>query len=124
MQSLQKTIDYLNQNYPEIFTIADAKRGDIGNTSQKYAKCFFEQLNFDSITVNPYMGKDSVLPFLQYKNKITILLTLTSNLGKLDFQLSVPISSRKFALQLTCFRTRSNLGIWMLWISPRTNSWR
>jgi orotidine-5'-phosphate decarboxylase len=86
-QSLEKTINYINDNYPDIFTIADAKRGDIGNTSEKYAKCFFEELNFDSITVNPYMGKDSVEPFLKYKNKITILLTLTSNEGKNDFQL-------------------------------------
>jgi orotidine-5'-phosphate decarboxylase len=89
-QSLEKTINYINDSYPDIFTIADAKRGDIGNTSEKYAKCFFEELNFDSITVNPYMGKDSVEPFLKYKNKITILLTLTSNEGKNDFQLLEP----------------------------------
>ena len=84
--SLQKTIDYLNQNYPEIFTIADAKRGDIGNTSTRYAKAFFEDLNFDSITVAPYMGRDSVEPFLAFKNKFTILLALTSNVGGFDFQ--------------------------------------
>jgi len=63
-QALQKTIDYINKNYPEIFTIADAKRGDIGNTSTRYAKAFFEDLNFDSMTVAPYMGSDSVEPFL------------------------------------------------------------
>ena len=85
-QSLQKTIAYLNTNYPDIFTIADAKRGDIGNTSSRYAKAFFEDLNFDSITVAPYMGSDSVEPFLSFNNKFTILLALTSNAGGLDFQ--------------------------------------
>ena len=85
-QSLQKTIDYLNENYPEIFTIADAKRGDIGNTSAMYAKAFFEDMNFDSVTVAPYMGSDSVEPFLNFENKTTILLALTSNKGGLDFQ--------------------------------------
>jgi len=85
-QSLQKTIDYLNNNYPDIFTIADAKRGDIGNTSTRYAKAFFDDLNFDSITVTPYMGSDSVEPFLAFENKFTILLALTSNVGGLDFQ--------------------------------------
>lgn len=85
-QSLEKTIDYLNENYPEIFTIADAKRGDIGNTSLRYAKAFLEGLNFDSITVAPYMGSDSVKPFLQVKNKWIILLGLTSNPGATDFQ--------------------------------------
>lgn len=85
-QALGKTIDYLNQNYPEIFTIADAKRGDIGNTSGMYAKAFFEDLDFDSVTVAPYMGKDSVEPFLAYEHKHTILLALTSNEGAYDFQ--------------------------------------
>lgn len=85
-QSLQKTIAYINSNYPEIFTIADAKRGDIGNTSTRYAKAFFEDLQFDSVTVAPYMGSDSVEPFLAFKNKFTILLALTSNRGGLDFQ--------------------------------------
>jgi len=85
-KSLKKTIDYLNQNYPEIFTIADAKRGDIGNTSTRYAKAFFEDLNFNSLTVAPYMGSDSVEPFLAFKDKFTILLALTSNKGGLDFQ--------------------------------------
>lgn len=84
--ALRKTIDYLNANYPDIFTIADAKRGDIGNTSTRYAKAFFEDLNFDSITIAPYMGKDSVEPFLAFKNKHTILLALTSNGGAFDFQ--------------------------------------
>lgn len=85
-KSLEKTIHYLNQNYPEIFTIADAKRGDIGNTSSMYAKAFFNDLAFDSVTVAPYMGKDSVEPFLDFKGKHTILLALTSNMGAFDFQ--------------------------------------
>ena len=85
-KALEKTIKYINSNFPEIFTIADAKRGDIGNTSSMYAKAYFDTLNFDSITINPYMGKDSVEPFLDYKNKHTILLALTSNLGAFDFQ--------------------------------------
>ncbi|NKI33015.1 orotidine-5'-phosphate decarboxylase [Croceivirga thetidis] len=84
--SLEKTINYLNENYPEQFTIADAKRGDIGNTSTRYAKAFFEELEFDSITIAPYMGKDSVEPFLEFKDKHTILLALTSNAGSVDFQ--------------------------------------
>ena len=85
-KSLEKTINYLNENHPEIFTIADAKRGDIGNTSTMYAKAFFEDLSFDSVTVAPYMGKDSVEPFLAFENKHTILLALTSNAGAFDFQ--------------------------------------
>jgi len=85
-KALNKTINYLNTNYPEIFTIADAKRGDIGNTSSMYAKAFFDTMNFDSITVAPYMGIDSVEPFLNYKDKHTILLALTSNKGAFDFQ--------------------------------------
>lgn len=84
--SLQKTIEYINSTYPDIFTIADAKRGDIGNTSSMYAKAFFEDLNFDSVTVAPYMGKDSVEPFLAFENKHTIMLALTSNEGAFDFQ--------------------------------------
>ena len=85
-QSLEKTIKYINENYPEIFTIADAKRGDIGNTSAMYAKAFLEDLNFDSITVAPYMGKDSIEPFLAFESKHAILLALTSNEGAFDFQ--------------------------------------
>ena len=85
-QALEKTIQYINEKHPEIFTIADAKRGDIGNTSTMYAKAFFEDLAFDSVTVAPYMGKDSVEPFLAFENKHTILLALTSNQGAFDFQ--------------------------------------
>lgn len=82
-QSLQKTIAYIPK---DIFTIADAKRGDIGNTSSMYAKAFFNEFDFDSITVAPYMGEDSVVPFLEFKNKWVILLALTSNKGADDFQ--------------------------------------
>ena len=85
-KALEKTIQYLNTKHPEIFTIADAKRGDIGNTSSMYAKAFFEDLAFDSVTVAPYMGKDSVEPFLAFEGKHTILLALTSNEGAFDFQ--------------------------------------
>lgn len=85
-RALKKTIQYINEKHPEIFTIADAKRGDIGNTSSRYAKAFFEDLAFDSITVAPYMGKDSVEPFLAFEGKHAILLALTSNKGATDFQ--------------------------------------
>ncbi len=85
-RSLARTIEYINEKHPEIFTIADAKRGDIGNTSTMYAKAFFEDLNFDSVTVAPYMGKDSVEPFLEFENRHAILLALTSNQGAFDFQ--------------------------------------
>lgn len=85
-QSLERTMKYIKTTYPEIFTIADAKRGDIGNTSQMYAKAFLETLDFDAITVAPYMGEDSVTPFLQYEGKWVVLLALTSNKGAFDFQ--------------------------------------
>lgn len=83
-ESMEKTVNYIPTSH---FTIADAKRGDIGNTSTQYAKAFFETLNFDAITVAPYMGADSVKPFLEYKDKWTILLGLTSNPGSADFEL-------------------------------------
>ena len=85
-QALEKTVQYLNENYPNHFKIADAKRGDIGNTSTQYAKAFFEKLPFDSITVAPYMGRDSIEPFLKFEGKYAILLALTSNMGAYDFQ--------------------------------------
>jgi orotidine-5'-phosphate decarboxylase len=94
-KSLEKTIAYINEKYPEIFTIADAKRGDIGNTSKMYAKAFFEQLKFDAVTVAPYMGEDSVKPFLEYENKWVILLALTSNQGAFDFQFNQDKSNDK-----------------------------
>ena len=94
-RSLKKISKYLKQNYPEIFTIADAKRGDIGNTSKMYAKAFLEDLDFDSITVSPYMGSDSVEPFLTVENKYVFLLALTSNDGSKDFQEQILNNSMK-----------------------------
>lgn len=85
--SLEKTVDYIRSNYPDMFIIADAKRGDIGNTSAMYARAFFHEMNVDAVTVAPYMGEDSVKPFLQYPDKWVILLALTSNQGAFDFQL-------------------------------------
>lgn len=86
--SFEKTIDYLKTSYPDHFIIADAKRGDIGNTSSMYARTFFEEYNLDALTVAPYMGEDSVTPFLQYEGKWVVLLALTSNKGSHDFQLT------------------------------------
>lgn len=86
--SFEKTIKYLNDFYPEQFIIADAKRGDIGNTSAMYARTFFEEMQLDALTVAPYMGEDSVTPFLKYEGKWVILLALTSNKGSHDFQLT------------------------------------
>lgn len=88
MIAFEKTIKYLKENHPNHFIIADAKRGDIGNTSKMYAQTFFEEYNLDSVTVAPYMGEDSVKPFLEYDGKWVILLALTSNKGSHDFQLT------------------------------------
>lgn len=88
MAAFERTIGYLKQNYPNHFIIADAKRGDIGNTSAMYARAFFEQYDLDALTVAPYMGEDSVTPFLGYEGKWVILLALTSNKGSHDFQLT------------------------------------
>ncbi len=85
--AFEKTVKYIKKNYPDQFIIADAKRGDIGNTSAMYARTFFEELDIDSVTVAPYMGEDSVTPFLTYRNKWVILLALTSNKGSYDFQM-------------------------------------
>ncbi len=85
-ESLQKTVDYIREKYPEVLIIADAKRGDIGNTSALYARAFFENMDFDAVTVAPYMGEDSVKPFMCYEGKWVILLALTSNKGAFDFQ--------------------------------------
>lgn len=84
--SLEKTVSYIREKYPEQFIIADAKRGDIGNTSNLYARAFFDQMDFDAVTVAPYMGEDSVKPFMTYLDKWVILLALTSNKGAADFQ--------------------------------------
>ena len=107
-QALEKTITYINTNYPEIFTIADAKRGDIGNTSTRYAKAFFEDLEFDSVTIAPYMGKDSVEPFLAFKDKHTILLALTSNVGAFDFQTKLVEGKELYKTVLETSKTYSN----------------
>jgi orotidine-5'-phosphate decarboxylase len=85
-KSLESTLNYIKKNHPDLLVIADAKRGDIGNTSKMYARAFFENLNFDAITVSPYLGEDSITPFLTYSNKWVILLALTSNKGADDFQ--------------------------------------
>jgi orotidine-5'-phosphate decarboxylase len=105
-ESLQKTLDYIPE---DCFTIADAKRGDIGNTSALYAKAFFESMNFDSITVAPYMGEDSVKPFLQFKNKWVILLALTSNPGAHDFQTQI-LGSDNSMLFEKVLKVSSNWG--------------
>lgn len=86
--AFEKTVEYIKKNYPDQFIIADAKRGDIGNTSAMYARTFFEELDIDAVTVAPYMGEDSVTPFLTYEKKWVILLALTSNKGSHDFQLT------------------------------------
>ncbi len=87
-EAFEKTVRYIKQNHPDQFIIADAKRGDIGNTSAMYARSFFEEMDIDALTVAPYMGEDSVTPFLQYEGKWVILLALTSNKGSHDFQLT------------------------------------
>ncbi|UAB74552.1 orotidine-5'-phosphate decarboxylase [Mesoflavibacter sp. SCSIO 43206] len=107
-QALEKTINYINKNHPEIFTIADAKRGDIGNTSTMYAKAFFEDLAFDSVTIAPYMGKDSVEPFLAFKDKHTILLALTSNQGAFDFQTKLVDGKELYKQVLETSKTYAN----------------
>ena len=110
-QSLSRTIEYLRNNHPEIFTIADAKRGDIGNTSLQYAKAFLDDTNgfgFDAITVAPYMGSDSVKPFLQYSGKWAIILALTSNKGAEDFQFQVLKNNAKLFEQV--LRTTASWG--------------
>ena len=94
--SLEKTVNYIRYNYPDLFIIADAKRGDIGNTSNLYARAFFDTMDFDAVTVAPYMGEDSVKPFLTYIDKWVILLALTSNKGADDFQYMTEQGERLF----------------------------
>lgn len=106
--ALRKTVRYIKDNYPEIFTIADAKRGDIGNTADMYARAFFDDLGFDSVTVAPYMGRDSVEPFLAHPNKQTILLALTSNPGAADFQLGTTDQTALFEKVLETSQTYQN----------------
>ena len=93
--SLEKTVHYIRERHPEIFIIADAKRGDIGNTSAMYARTFFETFDFDAVTIAPYMGEDSVTPFLGYPDKWVILLALTSNKGAYDFQFMADTQGEK-----------------------------
>ena len=95
LMAFEKTVKYIQENYPDQFIIADAKRGDIGNTSAMYARTFFEEYNLDSVTVAPYMGEDSVTPFLGYEGKWVILLALTSNKGSHDFQLTESTDGEK-----------------------------
>ena len=101
-QAFEKTIDYIKTTYPDRFIIADAKRGDIGNTSAMYARCFFEETGVDSLTVAPYMGGDSVTPFLQYEGKWVILLALTSNKGSHDFQLTTDTQGERLFEKVLC----------------------
>ena len=111
-KAFEKTIDYLNKNYPNHFIIADAKRGDIGNTSGRYAKAFFENFGVDAVTISPYMGRDSIEPFLSYKDKYAVLLALTSNKGSRDFQFSedkgVPLYEKVLRLS-TKFKNSNKL---------------
>lgn len=100
-KSLERTLDYIRKNHPGLFVIADAKRGDIGNTSKMYARTFFEKMDFDAVTVAPYMGEDSVTPFLSYTSKWVILLALTSNKGADDFQYHNEDGMRLFERVLT-----------------------
>lgn len=95
LMAFEKTIEYLKKNYPDHFIIADAKRGDIGNTSAMYAQTFFEEYDVDALTVAPYMGEDSVTPFLTYEDKWVILLALTSNKGSYDFQLTEDVDGER-----------------------------
>ena len=107
--SLEKTIKYLNTFGDQLFTIADAKRGDIGNTSKKYAEAFYENLGFDSLTLAPYMGEDSVTPFLQYPDKWAIVLALTSNKGAFDFQYEESVYEKNRLFE-TVLKTVSKWG--------------
>ena len=106
--SFEKTIKYLKENYPNHFIVADAKRGDIGNTSAMYARTFFEEYDVDSLTVAPYMGEDSVTPFLGYQDKWVILLALTSNKGSHDFQLTEDANGERLFEKV--LRTSQNWG--------------
>lgn len=107
-RSLEKTVHYIRENYPDIFLIADAKRGDIGNTSSMYARAFFEKMKFDAVTVAPYMGEDSVKPFLGYEGKRVVLLALTSNKGAFDFQYIADKTGEKLFEKV--IRTSMNWG--------------
>ncbi len=105
---LERTVEYIRTNYPDQFIIADAKRGDIGNTSAMYARTFFGNMDFDAVTVAPYMGEDSVSPFLTYENKWAIVLALTSNKGAFDFQFMEENGERLFEKVLKTSKTWGN----------------
>ncbi len=107
-QAFQKIMEYLNSNFPDHFTIADAKRGDIGNTAKRYAKAFFETYDTDAVTVAPYMGKDAVEPFLTFEGKHAILLALTSNPGAADFQFTNENNEKLFQKVLRTSLTWDN----------------
>ncbi len=107
--SLEATVKYIKANYPDLFVIADAKRGDIGNTSKMYAKAFLENMPFDALTVAPYMGDDSVTPFLSYSEKWVVLLALTSNTGADDFQYHTDNGTRLFERVLTVSQKWGNI---------------
>jgi orotidine-5'-phosphate decarboxylase len=109
LKALNETVAYIRNHHPDQFLIADAKRGDIGNTSAMYAQAFFEKMNFDAITVSPYMGEDSIKPFLSYKNKWTIILALTSNKGAFDFQLIKEENTRERLFEKV-LKTSTNWG--------------
>jgi len=108
-ESLEKTVHYVREKYPDLFLIADAKRGDIGNTSNLYARSFFENMDFDAVTVAPYMGEDSVKPFMTYIDKWVILLALTSNKGAFDFQFLKDESSGDLLFE-SVLKTSQNWG--------------
>mgnify|MGYP002521908879 FL=1 len=105
--SLEKTVEYLRRYYPDHLIIADAKRGDIGNTSAMYARCFFEELGVDAVTIAPYMGEDSVTPFLGYPGKWVILLALTSNKGSHDFQMTATKDSHERLFETVIRKSQS-----------------
>ena len=96
VMEMERTIIYLRDTYPDIFIIADAKRGDIGNTAKQYAKAFFERMDSDAVTLSPYMGGDAILPFLSYKNKWVILLALTSNVTAVDFETMLTVEQSEY----------------------------
>lgn len=118
-KELESTIKYLNNNYPNHFTIADAKRGDIGNTSKMYADTFFNHMKFDSITVSPYMGYDSISPFLDFRDKWTIILSLTSNSGSNDFQKQELINNNLLFEQV--LENTKNWSDNIMWVVGATN---
>jgi orotidine-5'-phosphate decarboxylase len=120
--SLEKTVIYLRQKYPEMFIIADAKRGDIGNTSAMYARAFFDQMDFDAVTVSPYMGEDSVKPFTAFLDRWVILLALTSNRGASDFQLAETKSGEPFYSRILNVSQKWGNNDSMMYVVGATNA--